>query len=142
MDDVTAVYISERLIDISRIMEEAASDQMDLDQISIRLEAILVFLVEINIQSSNHIHGSVFSKLLELLEILEASSVCDPPCNRPGRPSFDISTVCLQTLMYLKFSAGEIGVILGGVSRSTICRRMRQYGLSYERIIAALTTTT
>ncbi len=35
--------------------------------------------------------------------------------------------------MDMKFSAGEIGVILGGVSRSTICRRMRQYGLSYER---------
>lgn len=56
-----------------------------------------------------------------------------PTCNRPGRPSINISAKCLQTLMDLKFSAGDIGIILGGVSRSTICRRMRQYGLSYAR---------
>ena len=50
----------------------------------------------------------------------------------PGRPMLNIPCSCIESLMELNFTSSEIASILS-VSRSTICRQIRQYGLSYSR---------
>ena len=53
-------------------------------------------------------------------------------CNltpHPGRPAFDIAAEHLEYLLELGFSATTIAGLLG-VSRSTVCRRMRDFGQS------------
>ena len=59
-------------------------------------------------------------------------SLCSGTVSGPGRPSFDISSLQIEHLLELGFTAVDIAAVLG-VSRSTISRRMRQYGLSVSR---------
>ena len=52
--------------------------------------------------------------------------------SEPGRPSFNISSEQLQYLLYYDLSVPDIAVALG-VSKSTIFRRMRMFGLSAKQ---------
>lgn len=131
MEEQVKSLLVNRLLTLSRAVEQVRdSDQDSQDLILIRLESLYVDLIEIDL-CNNCIHPSVLSKVFECLHLLEESfQHSDIGC--PGRPSFDVSSACIESLMELKFTTSEIGAILG-VSRSTICRRMRQNGLSYSR---------
>lgn len=57
-------------------------------------------------------------------------SLCDvDSTGGPGRPRFVISTSVLESMIELGFSVVSIANILG-VSRSTICRRLKEAGMS------------
>ena len=97
-----------------------------MERVLIRLESLYVDLIEIYLCQC-----SVLSNVFEACQLLRES--LEPPltCTR-GRPAFDIHCSCIENLMEIKFTTADIAAILG-VSRSTVCRRMRQYGLSYSR---------
>ena len=64
------------------------------------------------------------------IEIIMTQHTAQPQTPRqPGRPAFDISAEQLEHLLELGFSATTTASLLG-VSRSTVCRRMRDFGLS------------
>ena len=103
----------------------------NVERVLIRLESLYVDLIEIDLcecvsPSSNSVLSNVFESCQLLRESLEPSFL-----SGPGRPAFEIQRSCIENLMEIKFTAAEIAAILG-VSRSTVCRRMRQYGLSYS----------
>ena len=88
--------------------------------------------------SGVEIHPAVIAKVSEYLRIVEecleeceGSLCCDTVCG-PGRPSFDISPLQIEHLLELGLAAIDIAKVLG-VSRSTVIRRMRLYGLSASR---------
>ena len=60
-------------------------------------------------------------------------SLCDvDSTGGPGRPRFVISTSVLESMIELGFSVVSIANILG-VSRSTICRRLKEAGMSVSQ---------
>ena len=67
-----------------------------------------------------------------ILAIEEHSEVNERALTCPGRPRFDIRHEQLSHLIELGFTSVDIAIIIG-VSRSTIARRLRDFGLSMER---------
>ena len=73
--------------------------------------------------------GSQHTLELSLRPTNVTSLVCSiSQTGRPGRPSFVIQPEMLEDLLELRFSKQQIARLLG-VSRWTIYRRVREYGL-------------
>ena len=111
----------------------------NLERTLIRLESVYVDLIEFDLCAgvSPSVISNVFEACHLLLETLE-HGLEPSPTTCPGRPAFDIPPRCIENLMELGFTATEMAAILG-VSRSTVCRRMRQYGISVSRNYCCIT---
>ena len=123
----------------ARMLAQAV-EQLDMDSneaeenVEIRLEYLYVDLIEIDLCEC--VNASVMSNVFEACQLLREN--LEPPLTCcPGRPAFDIHHSCIENLMEMKFIT-DIAAILG-VSRSTVCRRMREYGLSYSRNYCCIT---
>ena len=65
---------------------------------------------------------------------------CTESTGAPGRPRFVVGPSILESLIEIGFSAVSIGNILG-VSRSTVCRRLREAGLSVSQKYCCISNT-
>lgn len=126
--------LAERLQRLAEVVGELDINSSETEDFAegvlIRLESLYVDLIEIDLRG-NDVHPLVLLKVFESWQLVKESVTPSLICY-PGRPALDIPCSCIESLMELKFTSGEIACILS-VSRSTICRRMRQYGLSYSR---------
>ena len=105
------------------------SNNDSIDYVCIHVECIYADLIELDLSSdSTRICPQVLQKVFECWELFQD---CEESGSIPGRPLFEISPSIIETLMNLQFTSFDIALILG-VSRSTVCRRMRQNGLSYS----------
>lgn len=135
--DIRAV-LAARVRALAQAVEQLdLENEENLERTLIRLESVYVDLIEFDLCAgvSPSIISNVFEACHLLLETLEHGL---EPTTCPGRPAFHIPPCCIENLMELGFTATEMAAILG-VSRSTVCRRMRQYGISVSRNYCCIT---
>jgi predicted transcriptional regulator len=126
-----------RLLAVAAEVDQIYSSGQDPQPLMVRLESLYADIVELDL-SGVEIHPTVIAKVSECLRIVEEcleeceGSLCSDAACGPGRPSFDISPLQIEHLLELGFAAVDIAKVLG-VSRSTVSRRMRHYGLSVSR---------
>ena len=102
------------------------SNRDAVNHVCIRLESLYTDLIEADLSGYMYIHPQVIQKVFECWKLFQD----DDDYAIRGRPSIEISPSVLKCLVDLQFTSSDISLILG-VSRSTVCRRMRQQGLSH-----------
>lgn len=142
--------LADRLESIATQLNAAGvqpSMQMEvLESSVVRVECAYSFAIELDLVSSSIPYG-VLAKIRRALVLLqnmlersqeESQSTtllnqrCTESTGAPGRPRFIVGFSILESMIEIGFSAVSIANILG-VSRSTICRRLREGGLSVSQ---------
>lgn len=117
--------LAARLAQLSREVL-SCSDEEKVQLVATRIEAVFLDVVELDSRQVTEIHPSVFEELRESLVLLKQAS---PSVSLPrGRPRFDVSQDQIKYLMELGLTTVMISNVLG-LSRSTLARRMREFGL-------------
>ena len=121
MDHTSA--LAQRLL---RLADDLQRNHEDPQLVCVRLEPLYTDAIELDMHGAL-IPAEVMDRLRESVIIMTQHTAQTPV--QPGRPAFDISAEQLEHLLELGFSATTTASLLG-VSRSTVCRRMRDFGLS------------
>ena len=123
MDHTSA--LTQRLL---RLADDLQRNHEDPQLVCARLESLYTDAIELDMHGAL-IPAEVMDKLRESVIVMTQHTAQPQTPRQPGRPAFDISAEQLEHLLELGFSATTTASLLG-VSRSTVCRRMRDFGLS------------
>jgi len=115
--------LAQRLL---RLVDDLQRDDGDPQLVCLRVESVYTDAIELDAHGAL-IPAAVMAKLRESVIILTQHTTS--LALHPGRPAFDITAEQLEHQLKLGFSATTIADLLG-VSRSTVCTRMRDFGLS------------
>ena len=112
---------------------ERVTDASEIGLIVLRLDFLHRMLVNLGVdQDITDTLGSLCSNAAAIETSSNASGGYHPPCSssgQRGRPAFEISNAQLSFLLEQGFKIQEISCILG-VSKRTVERRMKAFGLS------------
>lgn len=126
MDVADRDYASALAQRLLRLVDDLQRNDGDPQLVCLRVESVYTDAIELDAHGAL-IPAEVMAKLRESVIILTQHTTS--LALHPGRPAFDITAEQLEHLLELGFSATTIADLLG-VSRSTVCRRMRDFGLS------------
>ena len=121
------------LLDLSRRLQCNASEDT-LDFVSFRLQQMLQHLVHFGV-GLDRVRQSITDVVLLLENVQERRTRAGPqnvvaaPTGLVGRPKFDIPQEQLDYMLDYDIRVSDIATALG-VSKSTIKRRIREYGIS------------
>ena len=144
MADELFVQLRNVLLDVSRKLQSYLSDEL-LESTVSRLKQIsrhLLLFAGTN-ANMNDLIASI-SSVLSLLATFENrlySSGYNAPVNlsgHPGRPKFDISREQLDYFLFYDLGVQDIANVLS-VSKSTVQRRFREYGISVSSAMSQVT---
>ena len=103
-------------------------DEESAEDILCRIECLYSHAIDLDLHGMR-IPTVFFDKVRQCMSILDERDERPITYSGPGRPFFEISSQQLETLLELGFTTIAMANILG-VSRSTVARRMRGFGLS------------
>ncbi|KAK3733292.1 hypothetical protein QZH41_012027 [Actinostola sp. cb2023] len=134
-DDELYNQLRNALLDVSRQLQSYLSDEL-LEVTVSRLQQICRHLLLLS--GTNNNLNDVIANISSVLPRLSACehSLCTSGYNapalltgRPGRPKFEISQEQLEYFLFYDFHVTDVAKALG-VSKSTIQRRLHDYGIS------------
>ncbi len=127
------------LVQFLRSVDGNCQDSLELAVI--RLKSLYSDMIEVDL-CWNCIPADAFTSITDAIQLLESTYKLgerqEYGNRHPARPSFNVPISTLEYLMQLGLHAHEIGNILG-VSRSTVSRRMREYGITLTITAVSLT---
>ena len=136
MDCRTA--LSERLQTLTRQLRTRFSEGEDWEALLYQLELTHSYAVQLDL-GGIELPIRAIQLISESLQALEEhrESFDGPVTSGAGRPRHDLDMRQLEHLIDLGFTAVDMAAIMG-VSRSTVSRRLREYGLSMQRKYCAI----
>ncbi len=144
MADELFVQLRNALLDVSRQLQAYLSDEL-LEATVCRLEQICRHLLVLAGTNSNLNDlivsiSSVLSRLGTCENLLQSTGYNAPLhfSGRPGRPKFDISLEQLEYFLFYDLGVQDIADALS-VSKSTVQRRFREYGVSVSSAMSQQT---
>ena len=145
MADELFVQLKNVLLHVSRQLLSDLSDEL-LESTVSRLQQIsrhLLLFAGTNANLNDLIASisSVLSRLATFENRLYSSGYNNAPVNlsgRPGRPKFDISREQLEYFLFYDLGVQDIANALS-VSKSTVQRRFREYGISVSSAMSQVT---
>ena len=125
-------HLSDRLSRAIRHLRAGPVDVGDIVDIVHHLECIHVDAIYLDLSGIPLPLRAIELICEGLLIIEEHLESAGASVGNPGRPKFNITCDQLNCLIELGFTSVDMAVIIG-VSRSTIARRLREFGLAMER---------
>lgn len=144
MADELLVRLRNVLLDVSRQLQSYLSDEL-LEATVYRLEQICRYVLVL--AGTNPFLNDLFVSITSILsrlatcENLLYSSGYNAPVHlsgRPGRPKFDINREQLEYFLFYDLGVQDIADALS-VSKSTVQRRFREYGISVSSAMSQQT---